>query len=536
MSDDRVINLEITAIQIPPDRQRKEVGSLDDLIESYHEVGQINPITITDNPDKAETGVPYILLAGERRLRACEEMGIQVKAIHWDDLSDYQRELVEFHENVRRKNLTWHEEDAALARVLSKYQEIEGGSLRGLAKEMEISPGGISDRIAFAEAVEVLPMLKECKSRNEAMKKLRNLVSDKLTTEALKREKERGEVVDDDSGIDGELFENRMHLGQFGVDSLSVQAGTADIVIFDPPFGIELQVQKQRDYSADASQRSEGIYSDSRDEYVSSLPGWIEEIYRLMSKNSHLWIFFGIEHYEFILDCLSGASRCSWWMSLGQEEKAKVEKPPGFRFDKIPYIWYKKDATGQTNNPNFYGGRAYETFIFAWKGTQPLARRGMPNVIEAPPVPTSDKIHETEKPLLLLDNILRRSYWPGASIMDPTYGSGSTFRAALTLGTTKFFGWELSKEKRDRALLKAMSYTRTLLSTPGFSIVRHDERREAEEAGLEVGQIVHVNWPSESFDVEVTNPKTEFGGWSGICLGGMFEGQEMNFAFDHIAR
>ena len=130
--------------------------------------------------------------------------------------------------------------------------------------------------------------------------------------------------------------------------------------------------------------------------------------------------------------------------------------------------------------------------MFAWKGEQTLARRGLPNVIEAPVIPAQEKIHETEKPLLLLDNILRRSYWPGACVLDPMYGSGSTFRALMGLGTTNFFGWELSKEKRDRSLLKALAHARNLVTTPGFSLTHYDEVARVIESDYSIGQ--RIKW------------------------------------------
>jgi len=472
--DEKIHVIVPTSVHIPQDRQRQDLGDLSELKDSISEVGQIQPIVV--EVMVAEDGSQYFqLVAGQRRLEACRELEIYVSAVYWHELTEFERGRIELDENIRRKQLSWHERDAAEKRLVLIAAD-QGISLRSVATTMESSAGGLSDRVAMADAVEVFPQLKQCKSRHEAAKTLKNLMHQELIEEQMRREKEKadGEIKKSDE-LDLSIFEGKMLNGTFGIDSKQYPEGSADIVLFDPPFGIELQDTKQKDYSATASQRSEGIYKDSREAFVELFPQWIEEIYRLMAPNSHLWVFFGVEWYPFI---------------------AQQLHDKGFRYDKIPYIWHKQGSSGQTNNPNYYAGRVYETFMFAWKGEQTLARRGLPNVIEAPVIPSQDKIHETEKPLLLLDNILRRSYWPGACVLDPMFGSGSTFRALMGLGTTKFFGWELSKEKRDRSLLKALAHARNLVTTPGFSLTHYDEVARVVESVYEIGQ--RIKWLTQT--------------------------------------
>jgi site-specific DNA-methyltransferase (adenine-specific) len=63
----------------------------------------------------------------------------------------------------------------------------------------------------------------------------------------------------------------------------------------------------------------------------------------------------------------------------------------------------------------------------------------------------SKKIHATEKPLLLLKEILRIVLFPGSSILVPFLGSGSTLRAAYRLGHTGI-GWDLAPEHKEAFL------------------------------------------------------------------------------------
>ncbi len=69
-----VVLLKIDQILIL-DRERKDMGDLEALADSISELGQISPILVTRNCD-ANTAhkYPYILLCGERRLRAIRDI------------------------------------------------------------------------------------------------------------------------------------------------------------------------------------------------------------------------------------------------------------------------------------------------------------------------------------------------------------------------------------------------------------------------------------------------------------------------------
>lgn len=53
--------------------------------------------------------------------------------------------------------------------------------------------------------------------------------------------------------------------------------------------------------------------------------------------------------------------------------------------------------------------------------------------------------HQTQKPLALMDVLVRLFSDPGELILDPFSGSGTTGVAALRLGR-RFLGWEMNAE------------------------------------------------------------------------------------------
>jgi len=76
-------------------RFRKDIGDIKQLAESIKEVGLLHPIVISENNE---------LIAGYRRLKACESLGwteVPINVVRLEDLSEG-----EFHENINRKNFT----------------------------------------------------------------------------------------------------------------------------------------------------------------------------------------------------------------------------------------------------------------------------------------------------------------------------------------------------------------------------------------------------------------------------------------------
>jgi ParB family chromosome partitioning protein len=98
------------------DRQRRELRNIDELAESIQRIGLINPIVITSDG---------VLVAGERRLTAIRQLAwTHVPVQFAEDLSDYELQTIELEENIKRENLPWQDEVAALAR----FHAVEGVS------------------------------------------------------------------------------------------------------------------------------------------------------------------------------------------------------------------------------------------------------------------------------------------------------------------------------------------------------------------------------------------------------------------------
>lgn len=100
------------------DRIRKDFGDIQELADNIKKNGLLNPITINNR---------HMLLAGERRLRACKLLGwaqVDVRMVESED--EAQDIEIELSENTVRRNFTGSE----LAEGIRRQMEIEGAKAK----------------------------------------------------------------------------------------------------------------------------------------------------------------------------------------------------------------------------------------------------------------------------------------------------------------------------------------------------------------------------------------------------------------------
>lgn len=194
-----------------------------------------------------------------------------------------------------------------------------------------------------------------------------------------------------------------------------------DLVITDPPYE---SLEKHRKIgtttrlknSKGSSNQWFSIFPNTR------FPELFYELHRVMTKNSHLYLF------------------CD-------QETMFVAKPigesMGFRFWK-PLVWDKKKI-----GMGYHYRARYEFILFFEKGKRKLNNLGIPDVLEFPRIKGKNK-YPTEKPVDLLKVLIEQSSEPEEIVLDPFMGSGSTGVAALQTGRC-FRGNDIAKESFDVA-------------------------------------------------------------------------------------
>ena len=165
------------------ERFRRDLGALYSLKESISEVGLLQPIGVSK--DKR-------LVFGERRLKACIELGYRKVTCVVVDGDYYRLKVAELHENVRRKEMTWDEQVLAIEELKQMYEKLYGWTKQGertdltllsdgkvnqikFGKELNFSRQKVSQDLQLAAALKKYPAVAKAKTKRQALQKLRKI-------------------------------------------------------------------------------------------------------------------------------------------------------------------------------------------------------------------------------------------------------------------------------------------------------------------------------------------------------------------------
>lgn len=387
--------IQISEILISENRQRRDLGDIQNMAESLKEYGLIQPIVISGKT----------LVVGERRLQAARLLGwTEIEAIQKDELNETERFGVELEENLRRKGLTPEEECHAVAKLYELKKE-KGGTMRDLKEELGKTLGEIHDRVKLSKMMKEIPALAKAPNLHKMRKILKLAEEREVTEELIKRWTEGKKINKHFSNMDcRDYLRNKVPLESI------------DVVLTDPPFGIDIEKVSKHGIGAYGK-----IYDrpDDKEGVLELLAEVIPLIYRVMKKDSHLFIFFGAQHYKEVYELLIRTN---------------------FDVRPIPLVWYKK-SPGQSLRPEKWPGAAYELFFFAHKGMKVLANTGRNDVFEFEQIRSHLKSHPLQKPIPLLREILNLSSLPGSTMLDPFAGTAFSLVAAK-LSKMEYFGCE----------------------------------------------------------------------------------------------
>lgn len=403
-------------------RSRKDLDITDEFVESIKKF-QINPILLTSD---------LKLIAGERRLRACQKAGIQVKTVVKEQCTAIELKELELRENLDRKDMHWAESAAGLAELnalkQAEFGEGKGGrsevgwSLGDTAKLTDRSISDVHRAVKMAEALKAFPELAESKTAHEANKKLKKLTETLAIAELAKR---RQQVATGYTVLANENF----ILGDALAGLRSLQTESINFANVDTPYGIDLTEQKK---IASETRTDEEYEEWPKDKYIENITLVANECYRILKPNSWMLFWFGQE----------------WYMQV-----FSVLKDAGFGVDKIPAIWFGGAGGAQTMAPETNLARCYEQFFVCRKGSPVLVKRGRINVFAFDKSAPQNKIHPTEKPLELMSELYSTFVLPGQACLSPFIGSGNDGRGAYKHGCS-WKGWDFNSNVKNRFLLR----------------------------------------------------------------------------------
>ena len=184
--------------------------SIDELAESIKKHGIINPITVR------RLGNKYEIIAGERRFKASQSIGLKeipAIVIEADDKKTAELALIE---NIQRKELSPIEEgmsyekilqigditQAELSKQLGKKQSTIANKIRLLKLDDEVKEALLNEKISERHARSLLKLY----DRNDQKKMLERIINERLTVRQTDKEiekivEEKGEMIEMDKNV-----------------------------------------------------------------------------------------------------------------------------------------------------------------------------------------------------------------------------------------------------------------------------------------------------------------------------------------------
>ena len=405
-----------SSIKIPDNRQRKvyDPEKLMELVNSIDKSGLLHPPVVRQN------GSGYLLVAGEHRLKAIETLWMLGKDLRYGthtfesnllpvnflgDLDPIDAFECELEENIRRLDLEWQERVEATSQLfeLRRLQANKAGgqmpTTAALGHELypdhhpKAASKAISDDLILARNLRD-PDVAKAASRRDGLKVVRR-------KEEAQRAADLGERV-------GRTFSAAEHqlIKADCLEWLAAQpANLYDVILTDPPYGIDAQDFNDSGGKADATGHT---YDDSLVNWRALMHVLSTETFRLAKPQAHCYVFCDVDNF---LE-LRGLFAAAGWETF-----------------RTPLVWHNPSsqrAPWPTCGPH----RRYQLCLYAIKGKRPVYKLA-PDLVEY----KSDENlgHAAQKPVALYQDFLTRSCRAGDTVLDPFCGSGTIFPAAHNL-------------------------------------------------------------------------------------------------------
>lgn len=143
-----------------------------------------------------------------------------------------------------------------------------------------------------------------------------------------------------------------------------------------------------------------------------------------------------------------GQAPCMIIFCAFDQQMTLIEEAKKYGFNHYINLVFRKKTSPQVLKANMrvVGNAEYGLILYRDKLPKFNNRgRMIMNIMDWTPDPNSPKIHPTQKPVPLLEQLVRIFTDPGDVVIDPCAGSGSTLVAAENLDR-KAYGFEIKKE------------------------------------------------------------------------------------------
>jgi hypothetical protein len=443
--------LDVDDIKVPATRMRQEFADTTELQEEL----KVSPGLLTAILVNADN----TLICGEHRLKAQKAIlefggrfyfqGMEVpegkipvqRTLR--QLSELETVRAEFGENNFRTPFTWAEKQAAKMRLIKlqkeKLDEENGVKLEeasaqtttvSLEKPVKANPfAGLKTTPRISETViassagaffgktdsntkhqirEAIQIDVAMQTIPEIAEQLKKVNSNKEAFQVIEKHK-RAEEGKKKAQEVGKTFSKDNHSVFLG-DCIEVMAkftaGTYDVALFDPPFGMGANAFSQ-------GGENHG-YDDSPEKFKEQTPRIIRAVSRVLKPAAHMYIFCDFDKFHQVKQWVLDSSF------------------PGnpWTVQRVPIIM-PKTGGGIPPQSGFAFRRTHEYILFAWRGGKRNTGT-IDDVLKSVPIETSSD-HGAAKQPAALKQLLAHSCKAGDKVIDCTAGSGATMVAGHEL-------------------------------------------------------------------------------------------------------
>lgn len=402
-------------IKVPDGRQRQDFPEkyIKELADSIEVNGLLHAPVVT--PD-------FQLVAGECRLRALALLYADGKMIRYngelvaqeevpvvltDKASEGELFRIELEENIRRKNLTFVEQAKAITQLHEYFKEQQANwnnkDTAAVLAELRNQPllastqAEVSNSLLLSEFAED-PEVNKARTKGAALR-----IAKKKKDQTFRELMGAAQAV-------SPVNINHIQVGDSLEQLAGFESGWCDGFITDPPYGINAN-----EFGDAGFMGGQHGYKDDHEFSMQCYMTLSQQAYRICKDQAHLYAFLDIRNFLKVRNIFLNDGWDVW---------------------PTPLIWYK-GSTAHAPKPDYGPKRTYEAILFANKGKMMVQHTGT-DVIITPGVLPKEKLHPAEKPVPLLLELMKYSFLPGMSIMDPFCGCGSTLVAAKEFGLTAY--------------------------------------------------------------------------------------------------
>lgn len=431
-------------------RQRKEI-EIEDLLESIPRRGVLVPIIVVE--EEGPGAQPYKLIAGERRFTASKQLGLPtIPARLLKDLPPVEQRVVEFEENLRRKDLGWQDQCLAMAGLhdVLCQQHGEIWNFTRTAENLGYSPAWVQRCCRVAKELHrdnVRAMESATRAYNYVAREDERVAADAINNllhDATRAADEdlsgasAGDVLDD--LLTATTAREKAATGPSPMRPATPSIIPADQSILQQSFLEWAPAYRDEPFNLIHCDFPYGVnvfggpwsgksvtsgYDDSPHIYDELILCLCKNLNRVMAHSGHLvfWLSADIEIQHRTLQMFA-------------------EHAPTLAFNTFPLIWLKSDNVGIVPDPKREPRRICETALIASREDRLLVRP-VANAIAAP---TNKEHHPHTKPEPVLKHFLQMFVDRNTRMLDPTCGGGSALRAAEALGAEHVLGLEINDE------------------------------------------------------------------------------------------